>query len=173
MIEIVHGDITKTRVDAIVNSANTSLLGGSGVDGAIHRAGGKTILEECINIRNKVGGCKVGEAVITKAGNLPAKFVIHVVGPSWNNGKSHEKELLLLTYKNCLNLALENHIQSISFPNISTGKYRFPKVQAAKIAIKTILDYLTNTDELKKVIFVCFDSENYDIYTSLLMTETN
>jgi len=168
MLELILGDITKIQVDAIVNAANTSLLGGGGVDGAIHRAGGKTILEECQKIRNRQGNCKVGEAVITSAGKLSAKFVIHTVGPMWNNGKSNEKKLLSSAYLNSLKLALNNQVQSIAFPNISTGTYRFPKEEAAIIAIRTIKDFLATTDKISKVIFVCFDVENYNIYNSLL-----
>lgn len=169
MIEVLKGDITKIEVDAIVNAANTSLLGGGGVDGAIHRAGGKAILEECQKIRSRQGGCKVGEAVITTAGRLPAKFVIHTVGPTWNNGKSNEEHLLSSAYYNSLKLALENKVNSISFPNISTGIYRFPKEKAAKIAIQTVSSFLTATNKIEKVIFVCYDDENYAIYNKLLI----
>lgn len=168
MIEVLKGDITKIEVDAIVNAANSSLLGGSGVDGAIHKAGGKAILDDCQKIRNKQGGCKVGEAVITTAGKLPAKFVIHTVGPVWNNGKSNEEHLLSLAYSNSLKLALSNNVNSISFPSISTGIYKFPKDKAAKIAIQTVSDFLAATDNLEKVIFVCFDEENYEIYSDII-----
>jgi O-acetyl-ADP-ribose deacetylase len=168
VIEVLKGDITKIQVDAIVNAANTSLLGGGGVDGAIHRAGGKAILQECQKIRSKQGGCKVGEAVITVAGKLPAKFVIHTVGPVWNNGKSNEESLLLLAYSNSLKLALENEVKSISFPNISTGIYKFPKEKAAQIAIQAVSDFLNATDKIQRIIFVCFDEENYKIYSKLL-----
>ncbi len=168
MIELIHGDITKIRVDAIVNAANTSLLGGGGVDGAIHRAGGNAILEDCQKIRNKQGGCKVGEAVITTAGKLPAKFVIHTVGPVWNNGKSNEEDLLSSAYLNCLKLAVDNKVHSISFPNISTGIYKFPKEKAAQIAIKTVSNFLKTTHEIETVLFVCFDDENYKIYQEIL-----
>jgi O-acetyl-ADP-ribose deacetylase (regulator of RNase III) len=167
-LEVQYGDITKVQVDAIVNAANSSLLGGSGVDGAIHKAGGKAILEECRKIRNKQGGCKVGEAIITTAGNLPAKFVIHTVGPVWNNGKNNEEESLSLAYVNSLKLALENQIQTIAFPNISTGIYHFPKDKAAEIAFKTVTSFLENIYKIEKVIFVCFDIENYNIYNDLL-----
>src|SRR5687768_12573393 len=135
MLELIQGDITKIQVDAIVNAANTSLLGGGGVDGAIHKAGGKAILDECNQIRNKQGGCKTGEAVITNAGNLPAKYVIHTVGPVWNGGQSNEETLLFSAYTNSLKLAVENKITTIAFPNISTGIYGFPKNKAAKIAV--------------------------------------
>jgi len=168
MIELIQDDITKIQVDAIVNAANTSLLGGGGVDGAIHRIGGKAILEECQKIRAKQGGCKVGEAVITSAGKLPAKYVIHTVGPFWNNGKSNEENLLASAYINSLNLALDNQILSIAFPNISTGIYKFPKNKAALIAIKTVTDFLATTNKIQRVVFVCFDDENYNIYNDLL-----
>jgi O-acetyl-ADP-ribose deacetylase len=168
MVELVKGDITKIKVDAIVNAANTSLLGGGGVDGAIHRAGGKAILEECIKIRVKQGGCKVGEAVITTAGNLPAKFVIHTVGPVWNNGASNEESLLSSAYRNSLILASENDARSIAFPNISTGIYKFPKDKAAQIAVKTVNDYLFTSNKIERIIFVCFDQDNYDIYRDLI-----
>lgn len=168
MLEVIKGDITKIQVDAIINAANTSLLGGGGVDGAVHKAGGKAILEECQKIRRKQGGCKVGEAVITNAGKLPARFVIHTVGPVWNNGKSNEEELLSLAYTNSLKLALDNQIPSVAFPNISTGIYKFPKIKAALIAIKTVKDFLETTDKIERVVFVCHDDENYNIYNQLL-----
>jgi O-acetyl-ADP-ribose deacetylase (regulator of RNase III) len=141
MIEIIQGDITKIQVDAIVNAANTSLLGGSGVDGAIHRIGGKEIYADCQRIRNKQGGCKVGDAVITTAGNLKAKFVIHTVGPVWNGGRNNEELLLASAYRNSLQLAVENKIKTIAFPNISTGIYHFPKLLAAEIAFKIVTDF--------------------------------
>ncbi len=166
-IQLIHGDITKIQADAIVNAANTSLLGGGGVDGAIHRAGGPEILEECQKIRNRQGGCKVGEAVLTTAGKLPAKFVIHTVGPVWNNGKSDEKRLLSLCYLNSLKLAINYQIDSIAFPNISTGIYRFPKDEAAKIAIDAVSNFLKIHRDIR-VIFVCHDSENFKIYSNLL-----
>ena len=164
MIEVQLGDITKIHTDAIVNAANTSLLGGGGVDGAIHRIGGSAILEACQKIRSSQGGCKVGEAVITTAGNLPAGYVIHTVGPVWNGGKSNEEILLATAYTNSLNLAQQNEIESIAFPNISTGIYRFPKDKAAEIAIYTVQQFLKTSSTVKKVTFVCFDSENYYIY---------
>jgi O-acetyl-ADP-ribose deacetylase (regulator of RNase III) len=162
-IELLKTDITELKVEAIVNAANTSLLGGGGVDGAIHRKGGKEILEECIKIRNKQGGCNVGEAVITTAGNLPSNFVIHTVGPVWNGDKEEKKTLLSNCYKNCLRLAIENNIRTIAFPNISTGIYHFPKEKAAQIAIETIINF-EYKDQIETVIFVCFDEENYNIY---------
>lgn len=166
-IEILKTDITEIHVDAIVNAANTSLLGGGGVDGAIHRKGGKVILDECIQIRNKQGGCKVGEAVITTAGNLPSKYVIHTVGPVWNGDKEEKKNLLAACYQNSLELAVENNIKTIAFPGISTGIYHFPKDKAAEIAIKTVLNF-DKISEIEKVIFVCFDDESYKIYNDLL-----
>ena len=168
MIKLLLGDITEIQVDAIVNAANTSLLGGGGVDGAIHRKGGRKILEECIKIRNRQGGCKVGESVITTAGNLPSKFVIHTVGPVWNGGNNNEEILLSLAYENSLKLALENDICTIAFPNISTGIYHFPKHKAAEIAIKTINNFIETTDKIQLILFICFDKENFDIYDSLL-----
>lgn len=167
-IQLVKGDITKMKVDAIVNAANSSLLGGGGVDGAIHRAGGSKILEECMVIREKQGGCKTGEAVITTGGNLPAKYVIHTVGPVWHGGKNNEEELLSNAYKNSLRLATEYEIKSIAFPNISTGIYGFPKHRAAEIAVHAVKDFLKLTTLIKEIFFVCFDDENYKIYQSLL-----
>lgn len=166
-IELLKADITEINVDAIVNAANTSLLGGGGVDGAIHRKGGKVILEECIQIRNRQGGCKTGEAVITNAGNLPSKFVIHTVGPVWNGDKEEKSKLLADCYENSLNLAVENGIKTIAFPNISTGIYHFPKDKAAEIAINTVKDF-DRSSQIDKVIFVCFDDENYEIYKEIL-----
>jgi O-acetyl-ADP-ribose deacetylase (regulator of RNase III) len=168
MLELMPGDITKVQVDAIVNAANSSLLGGGGVDGVIHRAGGSTILDDCKKIRNKQGGCKTGEAVITRAGKLPANFVIHTVGPVWNKGKNNEENLLASCYTNSLKLALDFQIKSMSFPNISTGIYHFPKKNAAEIAIKTVTEFLKTTNKIEKLIFVCFDIENYTIYKKLL-----
>lgn len=165
-ITLIQGDITKMNTDAIVNAANTSLLGGGGVDGAIHRAGGKEILDECIKIRNKQGGCKVGEAVITTAGNLPSKFVIHTVGPVWNGDKEEKKILLASCYKNCLIIAENQNLKSIAFPNISTGIYHFPKDIAAEIAIETVNSFQFNS--IEEVVFVCFDDENYDLYKKKL-----
>lgn len=165
-IELIKGDITKLEVDAIVNAANTSLLGGGGVDGAIHRAGGKEILDECMKIRNKQGGCKVGEAVATTAGNLKAKYVIHTVGPRWNNGNSEEQIKLANCYKNSLEIAGQLQLKTIAFPNISTGIYRFPKLEAAQIAIQNVKDSETSTVE--NVCFVCFDDENFNIYKCIL-----
>ncbi|WP_372503560.1 O-acetyl-ADP-ribose deacetylase [Acididesulfobacillus acetoxydans] len=166
-VEIWQEDITKVAVDAIVNAANKSLLGGGGVDGAIHKAGGSAILEECVKIRQKQGGCETGEAVITTGGNLPAKYVIHTVGPVWHGGKQGESEKLRNCYSNSLKLAQENGIESIAFPNISTGVYGYPKEEAARLAIDEIRRFLQNEDRIKKVLFVCYDRENYQIYSRL------
>jgi len=171
ILSLVQGDIPQEETDAIVNAANTSLLGGGGVDGAIHRAGGSVILEDCQKIRSKQGSCKTGEAVITRAGKLPAKFVIHTVGPVWNNGTNNEEMLLSLAYTNSLKLAVENKLESIAFPNISTGIYGFPKQIAAKIAIDTVADFLAKNNSIQNVVFVCFDSENYEMYRAYLKTE--
>lgn len=166
-VKVIKGDITKIKVDAIVNAANSSLLGGGGVDGAIHKAGGKKILEECMLIRNKKGGCKTGEAVITTAGRLDAKYVIHTVGPVWNGGCNNEQLLLKSCYVNSLNLAVDNGVRSIAFPNISTGIYKFPKQMAAEIAIKSIQDFVGTNEILNEVIFICYDDENYKIYSNI------
>ncbi|WP_079243666.1 O-acetyl-ADP-ribose deacetylase [Chryseobacterium indologenes] len=165
-IELIKGDITKIQADAIVNAANSSLLGGGGVDGAIHRMGGPQILEECIAIRNRQGKCKTGEAVVTNAGNLPAKYVIHTVGPVWNGNEEKESTLLANCYRNSLNLAESLDVKTIVFPNISTGVYRFPKEQAGKIAVDEVRKF--HSDIIEKVIFVCFDDENEMIYKDLL-----
>ncbi|MCH7387241.1 O-acetyl-ADP-ribose deacetylase [Acinetobacter modestus] len=166
-ISILKGDITQIVVDAIINAANTSLLGGGGVDGAIHRRGGAAILQECQKIRAKQGGCAVGEAVITTAGNLPAKYVIHTVGPTWLNGEKNEPILLENAYRNSFKLADHLGLKTIAFPNISTGIYRFPKQLAAQIAFKVINDELKQSQSVQEVIFVCFDDENFNIYQSL------
>lgn len=167
IIELVKADITKIAADAIIKPANSSLLGGGGVDGAIHRAGGKQILEECMEIRNRQGKCKTGEAVITSAGNLPAKYVIHTVGPIWNNDVEKCSKLLANCYKNSLKLAESHDVKTIAFPNISTGVYRFPKELAAKIAVQEVRDF--ESDVLEKVIFVCFDDDNVEIFERLLI----
>ena len=166
-LAIIHGDITKVQADAIVNAANTSLMGGGGVDGAIHRAGGPAILEECRKIIARQGKCNTGEAVITTAGNLPAKYVINTVGPVWN-GNPKEETLLANAYRNSLQLAQENGVKTIAFPNISTGVYRFPKQVAAEIAVAAVTDFLKTDNKISNVIFVCFEKDNYDIYSQLL-----
>jgi O-acetyl-ADP-ribose deacetylase (regulator of RNase III) len=168
MLSAIKADITAITADAIVNAANTSLLGGGGVDGAIHRKGGPKILEECMQIRNKQGGCPVGQAVITTGGNLPSKYVIHTVGPVWNGGNKNENELLASAYQNSLKLAEENNLSKIAFPNISTGIYGFPKKPAAEIAVKTVKEFMESAKKVKDVIFVCFDEENLTLYKQLL-----
>lgn len=168
MIEAVIGDITKIASDCIVNAANNSLMGGGGVDGAIHHAGGPAILEECKKIIANQGPCKTGDAVITTAGNLPAKYVIHTVGPVWNGGNNNEVELLGNCYRNSLQLAIHHQCNSIAFPNISTGVYRFPKEKAAKIAIETVQQFLKKNNQIKKIFFVCFDPENYELMKAKL-----
>ena len=165
-IEVIQGDITKLRVDAIVNAANERLLGGGGVDGAIHRAAGNELLEEC----RKIGGCPTGEARITKGYNLPTKFVIHTVGPIWRGGYVNEIDLLRNAYVNSLKLATDHKVESIAFPNISTGVYGFPKSAAAEIAINAVKNYLDKNKLPKKVYFVCFDDENFEIYQKKLLS---
>ena len=167
-IEVMRGDITKQKVDAIVNAANSSLMGGGGVDGAIHRAGGPAILEQCRQIIARKGSCPTGEAVITTGGNLPAKFVIHAVGPVWYGGNNNEPEKLGSCYKNSLRLATENNIKTIAFPNISTGIYGYPRQQAAHVAVNTVAGYLESDSVILKVHFVCFDDENFQLYRALL-----
>ena len=178
-IHVLNADITKIDADFIVNAANPRLLGGGGVDGAIHLAGGGQIMIECDRIRSQQGGCPTGEAVITTAGRLPARFVIHTVGPIWNDDNNMETEKLKMCYQNCLNLAcrqyekeqLHKNFQglSISFPNISTGIYGFPKDKAAVIATDTVRRFLDTTPSLiKRVNFVCFDDENHTIYKQLI-----
>lgn len=172
-IEVINGDITEISVDAIVNAANSSLMGGGGVDGAIHRVGGKKILEECKEIVKEQGECRTGQAVITTAGDLPAKFVIHTVGPVWHGGKNNEETLLAECYTNSLKLAVENDCKTIAFPNISTGVYHFPKDKAAAISINSIHEFLKKNQSINKVILVCFDDENYSLLTSKLSSITN
>jgi O-acetyl-ADP-ribose deacetylase len=162
-IELIRGDITKLKVDAIVNAANTSLLGGGGVDGAIHRAAGPGLLEVC----RLLGGCKTGEAKVTKGYKLPAQFVIHTVGPVWGVGDRDEEALLAACYKNSLAQATIHDCKTVAFPNISTGVYHFPKELAAGIAIREVKHYLSENNVPEKVIFVCFDDENFSIYQNL------
>jgi len=164
--EIILTDITQLGVDAIVNAANSSLLGGGGVDGAIHRAAGSQLLAEC----KLTGGCPTGEARTTKGYNLKARFVIHTVGPVWRGGKHNEDLLLASCYRNSL-IEAENHkCTSVAFPNISTGVYGYPKQAAAEIAIKEVMSFLKSNNSIGKVIFCCFDNENFLIYNKILKT---
>jgi O-acetyl-ADP-ribose deacetylase (regulator of RNase III) len=167
-ITLIQGDITKMEVDAIVNAANSSLMGGGGVDGAIHRAGGPAILSECREIVARQGCCETGQAVITSGGNLPAKLVIHTVGPVWHGGNNNEVQLLGNAYLNSLKLAVKNGVETIAFPNISAGIYDFPKERAAEIAIRTVTEFLRENKQLQQVCFVCFDQENYELYRQLI-----
>jgi O-acetyl-ADP-ribose deacetylase (regulator of RNase III) len=164
-IEIYKGDITKLKVDAIVNAANTSLLGGGGVDGAIHRAAGPELLE----FNRKLGGCATGEAKISPGFNLPAKYIIHTVGPVWNGGKSNEDKLLANCYINSLKLAVENKIKTIAFPAISTGVYHFPLERATQIAVGEVKKFVEKNESIEKIVFVCFDEETYQVYEKVLM----
>lgn len=165
-LQIVRGDITQVVADAIVNAANSSLLGGGGVDGAIHRAGGLKILEECRAIRSRQGSLPAGQAVITTAGNLHAKYVIHTVGPVWNGGTNNERALLASCYQKCLELAEQHQLNSIAFPAISTGVYRFPKAEAAQIAMSVLHNFEAQHVEVVKL--VCFDPETAALYSSLI-----
>jgi len=160
-IAIVQGDITQQKVDAIVNAANSSLLGGGGVDGAIHRAAGAQLLAECVTL----GGCSTGDAKITKGYRLSARFVIHTVGPIWGGGNNREDELLASCYRRSLEVAVQNGIHTIAFPAISTGVYGFPIHRATPIAIKTVKEFLEKNDSIHQVIFVCFSRNDYDVYT--------
>jgi O-acetyl-ADP-ribose deacetylase len=164
-LSLIKGDITKLKVDAIVNAANSLLLGGGGVDGAIHRAAGPGLLSECRNL----GGCPAGEAKITSGYNLLAKFVIHTVGPVWHGGGNGEDRILMNCYINSLTIAENLKIQSIAFPNISTGVYNFPKNRAAGLAIQAVKEFSSASEYIEEVIFVAFDDENYGIYKELLM----
>ncbi|MCQ4935627.1 MULTISPECIES: O-acetyl-ADP-ribose deacetylase [Anaerotignum] len=161
---ILKGDIVKAKTDAIVNAANTSLLGGGGVDGAIHRAAGAELLAEC----KTLGGCKTGDAKITKGYKLKAKYVIHTAGPIWRGGKWNEDQLLKNCYENSLQLAKENGVKTIAFPSISTGVYCFPVERAAKIAVKTICDFLKTDTFFQQVLMICFDEDTKEIYLNAL-----
>ena len=163
-IDIVQGDITKLDVDAIVNAANSTLLGGGGVDGAIHRAAGAELLAEC----RTLGGCRPGEAKITRGYHLPTRFVIHTVGPVWRGGKHHEPEILANCYRNSSQLAVENEIKTIAFPAISCGAYGYPIPEAAQVAFKTARDFLATDDSIDKVIFVLSGEDIYEAYRQLL-----
>jgi O-acetyl-ADP-ribose deacetylase (regulator of RNase III) len=168
-IETVLGDITAQRVDAIVNAANSSLLGGGGVDGAIHRAAGPELLKEC----RSLGGCETGKAKITKGYNLPARYVIHTVGPIWRGGGAHEEELLRDCYRNSLALAQEHGVKSVAFPSISTGAYGFPIRRAAQIATSAVREWLSSSPGIQEVVFVCFSRQDHEVYKSALGVEQN
>jgi O-acetyl-ADP-ribose deacetylase len=163
-LEVVLGDIATQQVDAIVNAANTSLLGGGGVDGAIHRAAGPGLLEEC----KKLGGCPTGEARITEGYRLPSRFVIHTVGPIWRGGSRNEIELLQKCYANSLTLAAQHSVKTIAFPSISTGAYGFPIETATKIAVATVREFLKTSQIIEKVVFVCFSKSDYAMYQTEL-----
>lgn len=163
-LELVEGDITRLAVDAIVNAANTTLLGGGGVDGAIHRAAGPELLEEC----RKLGGCPTGEAKITKGYKLPSKYVIHTVGPVWSGGARGEDDLLRNCYRNSLALAVRHGIRTLAFPSISTGAYRFPIERASGIAVETVRECLNEMKSIEKVVFVCFSKSDGEVYEKAL-----
>lgn len=171
-VVLVQGDITKQETEAIVNAANSSLLGGGGVDGAIHRAAGPRLHEECLAIRARQGGCPTGQAVITSGGNLPARYVIHTVGPIWHGGDRGEADLLYQAYSNSLRLAKEYGVRSIAFPSISTGAYRFPIVQAAAIALSAVRAFAgQNPGALAEVRFVLFSAQDLKVYEEALQRE--
>ena len=164
LIDVIQGDITGLKVDAIVNAANQSLLGGGGVDGAIHRAAGPELLEEC----KTLGGCSTGDAKITSGYNLKASYVIHTVGPVWHGGQKGEDGLLANCYRNSLQLAVEHSVHSIAFPSISTGVYRFPIDRACKIALRVVINFIENSETPPRVIFCCFSDQDRDIYSNNL-----
>ncbi len=168
-LTLVQGDITNETTDAIVNAANPSLMGGGGVDGAIHRAGGSAILEECKKIRAAGGNLPTGKAVITTGGNLKAKYVIHTVGPIWHDGHQGEPELLRSAYLESLKIAVANNCRSVAFPSISTGVYGYPKEKAAPLALKTVIDFLKENTAIEEVRFVLFDSQTFTTYNQALL----
>ncbi len=167
-IRLIRGDITTLQVDAIVNAANTKLIGGGGVDGAIHYAGGPQILEECRAYIDENGECSTGEAVMTTAGNLPSKYVIHTVGPVWQGGRFAEEQMLERCYWNSLAMANNHDLHKVAFPNISTGIYGYPKEEAAEVAIRTVTDFLDKHPGMELVFFVCYGEDNYKIYEKML-----
>jgi len=169
ILSLVEGDITKQDTEAIVNAANKTLRGGGGVDGAIHRAGGPEILEECI----KIGGCETGEAVVTTGGNLPARYVIHTVGPVYRDGSRNEARLLENAYQNCLKLASSKGIKSIAFPSISTGAYRYPMEVAAEVALSTAIHYMRENENIELIRFVLFGQNALDVYVRILKKLTS
>jgi len=167
-ISLVRGDITRQEVDAIVNAANSGLMGGGGVDGAIHRAGGPDILKECKEIVAIQGKCPAGQAVITGGGKLPAKYVIHAVGPIWRGGSSNEEEKLASAYRECLKLAVQYEAKTVAFPSISTGAYGFPTDKASQIAISEAREFCAGNNNLEEIRFVLFDERTYDFFKSAL-----
>lgn len=167
-LAIVQGDITRQNTDAIVNAANSSLMGGGGVDGAIHRAGGPAILEECKQVVARQGRLPTGKAVITTGGNLKARYVIHTVGPVWRGGDRGEADLLASAYRESLEVATENNLSSVSFPSISTGAYGYPVAEAANMALATVINFLQRVTSLREVIFVLFDANTYSVYCNIL-----
>lgn len=167
-ISLIQGDITRQTTDAIVNAANSGLMGGGGVDGAIHRAGGPVIMEKCRKIREQIGRLPTGKAVITTGGRLKAKHVIHTVGPVWHGGDRGEPELLASAYRESLKLAVEKGFKSVSFPAISTGAYGYPIEPAARIALETAINFVNQNKSLEEVVFVLFDSYSYKIYENIL-----
>ncbi len=168
-LQVVHGDITRMEVDAIVNAANSGLLGGGGVDGAIHGAGGPAIMAACRAIHDAQGGCPTGEAVITTGGLLPAPYVIHAVGPVWHGGGKEEDAQLASAYRNSIRLAGEHNLRTVAFPNISTGIYGFPRERAVDIAIAAVREALPKSPSIEQVTFVCFDDENFRLYRERLV----
>ena len=167
-LSLIQGDITGQHTDAIVNAANSGLMGGGGVDGAIHRAGGPAILEECRGIVSRIGRLPAGEAVITTAGNMPSKHVIHTVGPVWHGGSSGEPELLSNAYRNSLKTAVDSGLKSVSFPSISTGAYGYPLADAAGVALNTVIDFIRGDDSLTEVVFVLYGEDAYNAYARAL-----
>ncbi len=172
-LSLVEGDITTQDCDAIVNAANSGLLGGGGVDGAIHRAGGSRILDECKAIRAKQGGCPTGEAVITTGGNLKARYVIHTVGPVWHGGSSNEDTMLRNAYRNSLRLAVENNVHTIAFPSISTGVYGFPIERASRIAFDTVQKFVKEYQSIEEVRLIAFSQNDFDVYRPLFESSSN
>jgi O-acetyl-ADP-ribose deacetylase (regulator of RNase III) len=169
-LSLLQGDITEQSTDVIVNAANSGLMGGGGVDGSIHRAGGPAILEECMQVISRQGRLPTGEAVITTGGNLKANHVIHTVGPLWNGGRGSEPELLASAYRQSLRIAVENGLKSVSFPSISTGAYGYPLKLAAPIALEAVIDFLNRDESIKKVVFVLFEDKTYQAYVQALET---
>jgi len=167
-LSLVQGDITKQSTDAIVNAANSGLMGGGGVDGAIHRSGGPSILEECKQIISRIGRLPTGEAVITTGGNLKARHVIHTVGPVWHGGQRGEPELLASSYRNSLGLAIANSLKTVAFPSISTGAFGYPVSLAAAVALETVIDFVRKDESLDEVAFVLFDHATYHSYVDAL-----